>query len=123
MASTGFRGGGGGFLAQCGALNAGIMNVGLLFGRTKPEESNQCASEITKLLCERFQDEMGHIRCDVLRDGYHCGNREDPKNNMVYFAGAKLAAEVLLTAHRDCQECGGFEGAIRRLQASQDATR
>lgn len=122
MASTGFRGGGGGFLAQCGALNAGIMNVGLLFGRTRADESNECASEITRLLCQRFQDAMGHLTCEVLRDVYQCGNREDPRSDTVYYAGAKLATEVLLSAHHHCAVCGGFEGAVNRQLASQEAS-
>ena len=119
MASTCFRGGGGGFHAQCGALNAGIMNIGLVYGRTQADEDNGCASEMAKLLCQRFLDAMGHLNCDVLRDRYQCRNREDDRAGAVYYTGAKLTTEVILGTHQRCTTCGGFDGALGRLLASE----
>ena len=114
MGSTGFRGGGGGYRAQCGALNSGILAIGLVFGRIGADEDEECASEITKQLCERFQEAMGHLSCHVLREEYQCGSVEKGQVSQVYYMGAKLATEVMLTAHKDCPACGGFDGAISR---------
>ncbi len=114
MATTGFRGGGGGFRGQCGALNSAIMAVSLLYGRVHPEEDNQCASDMTKLLCERFQQEMGYLGCDVLLDIYHCSSSQTGEGGTVYYTGAKLAVEVILSAHRHCSTCGGFDGAVKK---------
>jgi len=122
MASTTFRGGGGGFHAQCGALNAGIMDVGLVYGRTQADEDNECASEITKLLCQRFLDTLGNLTCEVQREDYQCGNREDEKSGMVYHTGARLATEVILGTHQHCPVCGGFDGAVKRHLASKEAS-
>ncbi len=120
MATTGFRGGGGGFRAQCGALNSAIMAVSLLYGRVRADEDNQCASDMTKLLCERFQQEMGYLGCDVLRDLYQCSSGNAEEGGMVYHTGARLAVEVILGAHQDCSTCGGFDGAIKKQMSSED---
>jgi C_GCAxxG_C_C family probable redox protein len=114
MVTTGFRGGGGGFRAQCGALNSAVMAVSLLYGRVRAEEDNQCASDMTKLLCERFQQEMGYLTCDVLRDIYQCSSAQPGEGGTVYHTGAKLAVEVILSAHRSCPTCGGFDGAVKK---------
>ncbi len=113
-AATGFRGGGGGFRAQCGALNSGILAIGLLYGRVRADEDNQCASEMTKLLCERFQAEMGHLSCDVLREEYGCSSGQADEGGDVYRTGARLATDVIVGAHQGCSKCGGFDGAVQR---------
>ena len=116
MASTGFRGGGGGFHAQWGSLNAGIMTISLVYGRTQADEDSECTVEMSKLLCQRFLDALGYLTCEVLRDVYQCRD-----SGTVYHTGAKLATEVILGAHQHCAVCGGFDGAVRRHLASRQA--
>jgi C_GCAxxG_C_C family probable redox protein len=113
MITTGFRGGGSGFFGQCGAMSGGMMMISLLYGRVQAEQSNVCAGQITKLFCERFERVMGDTSCHVLRDHYHITSSND-SCGAVYYTGAKLTVEVLLTEHHGCQVCGGFEGAIER---------
>ena len=118
MITTGFRGGGSGYFGQCGAMNGGIIVINLLFGRVKAEESNVCAGELTKLYCEKFERAMGDVNCHVLRDHYHITSTNDSCGR-VYYTGAKLAVEVLLDSHRECKECGGFDGVVRRYLATK----
>ena len=120
MATTGFRGGGGGYRAQCGALNSAIMAVSLLYGRVRTDQDNQCASDMTRLLCERFQQEMGYLGCDVLREEFQCSSGVPGEGGAVYHAGARLAVEVILGAHQDCPTCGGVDGAIKKHLSNSD---
>lgn len=118
MITTGFRGGGSGYFGQCGAMSGGMMTINLLFGRVRAEESNVCAGELTKLYCQRFERAMGDTNCHILRDHYHITSDNDSCGT-VYYTGAKLAVEVILTSHRDCANCGGFDGALGRWAESE----
>ena len=121
MATSYFRGGGGGFRSLCGALSAGIMAMGAVYGRTDVGEENKCANETTKHLCERFLEDMGYVTCEVLRKVYQCGRWEEEKYGSVYHVGAKLATEVILGAHQHCPACGGLDAAIERHLAFEQA--
>ena len=94
----------------CGALAGGIMIIGYLFGRKRPEDDITCASELSFELHKRFQETLGAKICNVLRpfhfkisadaskDGHgNCGH--------VYYTGAKLTTEVILSAHEICPLC------------------
>ncbi|MCD6086318.1 C-GCAxxG-C-C family protein [bacterium] len=53
----------------CGALLAGIVLIGLKYGRIKKEESPQKALEITRQLYEEFEKEFGSVKCgDLLKE-------------------------------------------------------
>lgn len=117
MITTGFRGGGSGFFGQCGAMNGGVIAINVLYGRVRAEESNVCAGELTKLLCERFERAMGDTSCHTLRDHYHITSASHSCGT-VYYTGAKLAVEVILDGHRDCKECGGFDGVMERYMTT-----
>lgn len=122
MITTGFRGGGSGFFGQCGAISGGIILINLLYGRVRAEESNVCAGELTKLFCERFERAMGDTNCYVLRDHYHITGSNNSCGT-VYYTGAKLVTEVILTNHHDCAECGGFDGVVEHYLRRRMMTR
>ena len=94
----------------CGALAGGIMIIGYLFGRKRPEDDITCASELTFELHKRFREAMGTEICNVLRP-FQFKISADPSNNesgncaQVYYMGAKLTTEVILSAHEICRLC------------------
>jgi hypothetical protein len=57
---------------------------------------------------------MGHLGCDVLRDLFQCSSSQADEGGTVYYTGARLAIEVILSAHQDCETCGGFDGAVKK---------
>jgi C_GCAxxG_C_C family probable redox protein len=98
----------------CGALAAGIIIIGYIFGRKSPDDDITCPSELASELHRRFEEEMGTKMCAMLRpfqmkitadpdkdEKGHCGN--------TYAAGAKLAVEVILEAKELCPLCPEFE--------------
>lgn len=125
-ASTGFRGGGGGHGDRCGALEAGAMLIGLIFGRTEPEEDNACASQLVLSLHERFERELGSTACRLLRPMAHLHWSDNFSCGPVYRKGAELAAETILTAHERCLICPPFDiahGRAERIPADKEALR
>lgn len=108
-ASTGLRGGGGGYADRCGALEAGAILVGFLFGRVKPEEDNSCASQLVRWLHARFDRDLGSTACRLLRPMSHLNWSDDFSCGPVYRKGAELAAEAILTAHEICLTCPPFD--------------
>lgn len=114
--STGFRGGGGGFGDRCGALNSGAMIISYLYGRTKPTEDNTCASELTKLLHQRFVDELGATRCSLMLP-FYSKQTPDKSCSIVYDAGAKIVIKLLGEAHKLCAVCPPIP-ALTKLKQS-----
>jgi len=96
--SSGFRGGGGGYGDRCGTLEAGIMLISHLYGRTTPEADVSDYSYLIRLLHERYNEELGSYYCRVLRPfAYHLSG--DAKNcSYVYRNGAKIVTRLLLEA-------------------------
>ncbi len=94
----------------CGALAAGVMIIGYLFGRRSPEDDITCASELSFELHKRFLETLGSKTCSVLKP-FHFKISEDPSRNLggncgkVYHTGAKLAVEVILGAREICSLC------------------
>ena len=94
----------------CGALAAGIMMIGYLFGRRRPEDDITCASELAFELHKRFQETLGSKVCGVLRP-FHFKISADPSRNQpgncgeVYYTGANLAVEVILSGPEICPLC------------------
>ncbi|MDR7434862.1 MAG: C-GCAxxG-C-C family protein [Armatimonadota bacterium] len=110
-ASTGLRGGGGGYGDRCGALEAGAMLIGFLFGRVVPEEDNSCASRLVWYLHDRFQRELGSTLCRFLKPMAHLHWSQDFSCGPVYRKGAELAAEIILSAHALFETCPPVEVA------------
>ncbi len=94
----------------CGALAGGIMMIGYVFGRRRPEDDITCASELSFELHKRFLETLGSKTCSVLKP-FHFKISEDPSRNLagncgkVYHTGAKLAVEVILGAREICSLC------------------
>lgn len=94
----------------CGALAGGIMIIGYLFGRKRPEDDITCASELTFELHKRFQETLGSKICNVLRPFHFKISAEASKDGhgncgQVYYTGAKLTTEVILSAREICPLC------------------
>jgi C_GCAxxG_C_C family probable redox protein len=94
----------------CGALAAGVMIIGYLFGRRSPEDDITCASELSFELHKRFLETLGSKTCNVLKP-FHFKISKDPSRNLagncgqVYYTGAKLAVDVILGAREICSLC------------------
>ncbi|MCL4393899.1 MAG: C-GCAxxG-C-C family protein [Chloroflexi bacterium] len=102
--STGFRGGGGGYGDRCGALNSGGMLVSYLYGRLTAAEDNTCASELTRILHQRWDDELGSTHCSVL-NRFYSKQVPDASCSIVYDAGSKIIVKVLGEAALLCPAC------------------
>ena len=95
---------------QCGALSAGMMMIGYIFGRKTPKDDVTCASELAYELQKRFKETLGAKECSVLNP-FHEKISADPSRNepgncgKVYYTGAKLAVEVILSAREICPLC------------------
>ncbi|MDH5782528.1 MAG: C-GCAxxG-C-C family protein [Candidatus Bathyarchaeota archaeon] len=61
--ATGFGAGIGGCGSVCGAINGGIMALGLQFGRNDVKERAANPYWFGRELLERFENEFGHIIC------------------------------------------------------------
>lgn len=115
-ASTGLRGGGGGRGDRCGALEAGALLAGLVYGRVEPEEDNSCASRLVRWLHERFVQEFGNTACQVLRPLSYTQWSDDFSCGPVYRRGAELAAEAILTASSLCLTCPPYDPERGRVE-------
>jgi len=62
----------------CGVLPGAAMIIGLLYGRTEPEESSLAAYAVTAAYRERFLEQFGHTICDDLRERAGYGTDENP---------------------------------------------
>jgi C_GCAxxG_C_C family probable redox protein len=94
----------------CGALAGGIMIIGYLFGRKRPEDDITCASELTFELHKKFQETLGSKICNVLRPFHFKISADASKDGhgncgQVYYTGAKLTTEVILSAREICPLC------------------
>lgn len=91
----------------CGALAAGIMMIGYVFGRRRPEDDITSASELSFELHKRFDEELGSKMCSVLRPFHHKISADPSRNDRgncgkVYSTGARLAVEVISSAREIC---------------------
>lgn len=64
--ATGFCGGISRTDGMCGALSGGIMALGLLSGRSTPQDSKNLCYALVHELVERFRKEFGSTRCTDL---------------------------------------------------------
>jgi C_GCAxxG_C_C family probable redox protein len=64
--ATGFCGGVSRTSGMCGALAGGIMAIGLLSGRSTPQESRDLCYALTHRLVGRFREEFGSTQCTDL---------------------------------------------------------
>jgi C_GCAxxG_C_C family probable redox protein len=70
--TTGFAGGVGESKQEmCGALSAGVMIIGALYGRSSLEEDDLPAQQLATRYRERFAAELGTTRCGPLYEQVH----------------------------------------------------
>ncbi|SJZ37887.1 C_GCAxxG_C_C family probable redox protein [Trichlorobacter thiogenes] len=69
--ATGFGGGLAGSRQEaCGALTGGVLAIGLLCGRTTPEQGRETAYRISAAYRERFIARFDASICQTLRDSF-----------------------------------------------------
>lgn len=69
--ATGFGGGLAGSRQEaCGALTGGVLAIGLLCGRTNPEQGREAAYQISAAYREQFMARFGATICQTLRDSF-----------------------------------------------------
>ena len=92
----------------CGALVAGIMCIGFLYGRVSATDDLTCADELAFELHRRFSEAFGEKECNPLRAKWiplsHNGTCEP-----VYKKGAELAVELILEAHELFPACKQYK--------------
>jgi C_GCAxxG_C_C family probable redox protein len=64
--ASGFSFGMSGSGGVCGAVAAGIMAIGLKYGRQEPWEPRDRTYAPAQEFCRRFQEERGHLGCREL---------------------------------------------------------
>jgi C_GCAxxG_C_C family probable redox protein len=81
----------------CGALAAGIICIGLLYGRERGSDDLTCVDELCFELHRRFLDSLGARECAELFPKW---KSLSPTGNCihVYRMGAEIAAELILEA-------------------------
>lgn len=90
-AASGFPVGMGGSGCTCGAVAGGVMALGLVFGRTKPEEKVQSAEcmKYARELHDRFRKENKAVCCRILTKNMLADSPEHTKQC------AELTGEVV----------------------------
>ena len=115
--ASGFHGGGGAVKTDeigmegiptgcmCGALAAGVLILGVFYGRTEPSKVRfDCISHLSAHLHKRFQEVLGGKCCAMLRPFYHKIDNEK-SCKAIYKKGAELAVEVALSAPAIVPDC------------------
>jgi hypothetical protein len=92
----------------CGALAAGIICIGLIYGRTSPMDDLECPDELAFELHRRFSEEFGEKECRPLREKW-IPLSADHTCEPVYKRGAELAVELILEAHEVIPDCKAYE--------------
>lgn len=69
--ATGFGGGLAGSRQEaCGALTGGVLAIGLLCGRTTPEQDRDTAYRVSAAYRERFMARFNGTICQTIRNGF-----------------------------------------------------
>ena len=92
----------------CGALAAGIICIGLIYGRTSPMDDLECPDELAFELHRRFSEEFGEKECRPLREKWiplSANHTCEP----VYKREAELAVELILEAHEIIPDCRPYK--------------
>ena len=102
--SSGFRGGGGGYGDRCGVVEAGMILISYLYGRTDPKVDVSDYSYLIRTLHERFNKEMGSYYCRVLRPFAFYLSGSDQNCSHVYKKGTEIVMRLLLEADQLIKE-------------------
>jgi C_GCAxxG_C_C family probable redox protein len=101
--TTGFSYGLSGRGAVCGAVVGGVMAIGLKYGRDEPWQSRDNAQALVEELCQRFQEEMGHLYCRDLT-GMDLSTPEGRKAQMSSDVPIRVCLRAIGTAFRLAME-------------------
>ena len=101
--ASGFPVGMGGGGCTCGAVAGGVMALGLVFGRTKPEEKVQSAEcmKYARELHDRFRKENKAICCRILTNNM-LEDSSEHKKQCAELTGevVEIVAEIILREAR-----------------------
>jgi C_GCAxxG_C_C family probable redox protein len=88
----------------CGALAAGIVCIGLLYGRESESEDLTCVDELCYEFHRRFEEKLGEKECRHLFPKW---KTVSTNNNCeyVYQTASELAVELILDAATVVPEC------------------
>lgn len=94
--TTGFSGGiGRKHRDICGAVSAGIMLIGALYGRTKPDQEEDRCQRLSAEYRDRFVEAFGTLNCHELRTEKRYGSGGDTPCWMLAQRAAYLFFAVL----------------------------
>lgn len=88
----------------CGALAAGIICIGFLYGRRYPVDDLTCVDELSFELHRRFLEEFGEKECRAIREKY-VPISPNGTCEYVYARGAQIAVQLILEAGNLVKEC------------------
>jgi len=78
----------------CGALSAGVLLIGAVHGRTRPDEDNSQCQKLVAEYRERFAQELGATLCrDLQANGY--GSNEEMPCSMLVERAARILLQIL----------------------------
>ena len=98
--STGFAGGiGGTYRDLGGALSAGIMVIGGLFGRTSSDVDDQVCQDLAAEYGDRFKGQFETLICGELREEKYGAQGAEPCSTLV-----ERASRILLEVIRDYED-------------------
>lgn len=90
--STGFGGGVGQSREElCGALSAGVMLIGTLFGRARMGEDKEICNRLVNLYRARFRESFGETNCGELRRSGFGSEGHTPCRELVARAASILS--------------------------------
>jgi C_GCAxxG_C_C family probable redox protein len=108
---------------MCGALAAGVLVLGVLYGRSAPVGPRfGCISHLSAHLHKRFQEEFGGKCCAIIRPFYQKMDREH-SCGPIYRKGAELAVEVALAAPAlvsDCRMPRSLQNLLKKNRKPND---
>jgi C_GCAxxG_C_C family probable redox protein len=91
----------------CGALASGIVCIGFLYGRLRPQDDLTCVDELSFDLHSRFLEEFGEKECLKLREKYVPLSHNNTCE-YIYSRGAEIAVRLILEAPKLIRECKKF---------------
>ena len=89
----------------CGALAAGVVCIGFLYGRRNPVDDLTCVDELTFELHRRFLQEFGAKECREIRQKVIPLSPNGTCEG-VYERGSQIAVQLILEAPNLVKECG-----------------
>jgi C_GCAxxG_C_C family probable redox protein len=100
--TTGLAGGVGDTRQElCGALSGGVLLIGALYGRTRPDEDDGRCLRLASRYREQFAGELGTTRCFDLRASGYGSDGKWPCSVLVERA-TRVLLETLAIEHPVC---------------------